>query len=569
MLHLTRFRALPLALALATSLSACQQDGRPTPAPLPQDPLIQVYTNHNPTSSYTEPYRQQTRSGDNLEQVIIDTIAQAQVSVDVAVQEFRLPRLAQALIERQQAGVRVRVILENTYSRPFSSFTPAEVRALADRERSRYEEFRLLVDQNQDGQLSPPEIAQADALVLLDRAKIPRIDDTADGSAGSNLMHNKFVIVDQRYVIVTSANFTTSDIHGDFATPNSRGNANNLVKLDSPPLAALFQREFSILWGDGAGGKPDSRFGVKKPFLPAQQVMVGPTPVAVQFSPNGRKTPWEESSNGLIGRTLSRATRSLQMALFVFSDQQLVNAIGPLAQRGLEIQALIEPGFAFRPYSEALDMLGIALGDTCQAEASNRPWQAPITTVGVPRLPPGDLLHHKFGIVDGETVITGSHNWTEAANRGNDETVLVIQGNVTVAAHFEQEFGRLYPTAILGIPPAIQKQAAAYAKRCPVPSITTLPSQRQDFKPGLAAAGTPGRKNPRPPAVALPQARQRINLNTATVTELETLPGVGPRLAQRIIAARQQKPFTSLQDLDRVPGVGPKLLQRLKPQVGW
>jgi DNA uptake protein ComE-like DNA-binding protein len=55
-----------------------------------------------------------------------------------------------------------------------------------------------------------------------------------------------------------------------------------------------------------------------------------------------------------------------------------------------------------------------------------------------------------------------------------------------------------------------------------------------------------------------------IDLNTATKAELETLPYIGPVLAQRMISAR---PFGDLEDLKRVPGIGPILLQRLLPKV--
>jgi phosphatidylserine/phosphatidylglycerophosphate/cardiolipin synthase-like enzyme len=89
-------------------------------------------------------------------------------------------------------------------------------------------------------------------------AQIPWIDDTADGTTGSSLIHHKFGIVDNRFAIITSANFTLSDTSGGFSNSRSLGNANNLLKIDSLELATLFTEEFNNMWGDGAGGKPNS-----------------------------------------------------------------------------------------------------------------------------------------------------------------------------------------------------------------------------------------------------------------------------------------------------------------------
>ena len=61
----------------------------------------------------------------------------------------------------------------------------------------------------------------------------------------SMLSYTGKVVIDGKTVIVTSANFTTSDIHGDFKNTASRGNPNNLLRLSSPELAKLFTQEKS------------------------------------------------------------------------------------------------------------------------------------------------------------------------------------------------------------------------------------------------------------------------------------------------------------------------------------
>jgi phosphatidylserine/phosphatidylglycerophosphate/cardiolipin synthase-like enzyme len=452
-------------------LGGCRRSPADVPRiePLPQDPLIQVYFNHSQASSYVEPYRGQERLGDDLEQVMIEAIASAQSSIDIAVQELRLPRVAEALAQRAQSGVDVRLILENTYSRPLSRLTAVEVSELDDHGYGKYLDFFAFADGDRNGELSEAEINHSDALVIVQTAGIPWIDDTADGSAGSDLMHHKVIIVDRRIVIVGSANFTMSDTHGDVLNPASKGNVNHLLKIDSVGVARLFTQEFERMWGDGPGGAADSQFGLQKSYYPPQTVAIAPgSSITIQFSPTSTSIPWQQSVNGLIGQALSQANQSIDLALFVFSDQDLANVLQAQHRRGVAIRGLIDPGFIYRNYSEALDMLGVALKDNrCRYEVDNNPWASPITTIGMPALAEGDVLHHKFGLVDDRFVITGSQNWSNAANRGNDENLLVIQ-NSTVVAHFEREFERLYRTASLGITPSLQARIAAQNDRCPL-----------------------------------------------------------------------------------------------------
>ena len=438
------------ALALAALCSGCTAAAQYHPWPeatLQQPESITVGFNHLRGSSYISPLTGQRRSGENLEQQLITAIGSAQREVLVAVQELTLPAIADALIERHRAGVPVKLVLENNYSAPWSRQHPA---GLEPHQQKRLQRLQKL--------------GWRDAIALLQGAGVPLLDDTADGSAGSGLMHHKFVVIDRQRVLTGSANFTSSGLHGDAGQASSRGNVNHLLQLDSPEMARLFAEEFAQLWGDGPGGQPDSRFGLGKHSRRLQQTQLGGDRAAVLFAPHRRDDP--DHGLELIRQQLEQAQRSIDLALFVFSAQELADVLELKRDQGVEIRVLVDPGFAHRSYSEWLDLKGLAMADhRCRFEANNNPWTTPLETVGVPRLPRGDKLHHKFAVIDGKTVITGSFNWSPAAAHTNDETLLLIH-SPTLAAHFTREMDRLWQGAELGITPRLQRKLERSQRLC-------------------------------------------------------------------------------------------------------
>ena len=60
---------------------------------------------------------------------------------------------------------------------------------------------------------------------------------------------------------------------------------------------------------------------------------------------------------------------------------------------------------------------------------------------------------------------------------------------------------------------------------------------------------------------------QRVRINSASVSELQQLPGIGPALAQRIVETRSRGRFASVEDLLRVPGIGKAKLAKLRDYV--
>ena len=73
-----------------------------------------------------------------------------------------------------------------------------------------------------------------------------------------------------------------------------------------------------------------------------------------------------------------------------------------------------------------------------------------------------------------------------------------------------------------------------------------------------AGAGSPPARDAPPPPV---------DLNRAGLEELQTLPGIGPALAERILARRRERPFSSVDDLLDVRGIGPATLERLRARA--
>ena len=100
------------------------------------------------------------------------------------------------------------------------------------------------------------------------------------------------------------------------------------------------------------------------------------------------------------------------------------------------------------------------------------------------------------------------------------------------------------------------------------PHLTFGGSQapRDDQRASGAGVGT-AFALPAPGDVAAPAAAPAgpvLNVNRATVVELEGLPGIGPALARRIVADREARgPFATVAALDRVPGIGPAMVARL------
>jgi len=82
------------------------------------------------------------------------------------------------------------------------------------------------------------------------------------------------------------------------------------------------------------------------------------------------------------------------------------------------------------------------------------------------------------------------------------------------------------------------------------------------------AAATPSSAAPSSAPKAAASEARPIDLNTADSAALETVPGIGKSLSQRILAFREKNgPFQNVDDLLKVQGIGEKSIQKLRPYL--
>jgi competence protein ComEA len=115
---------------------------------------------------------------------------------------------------------------------------------------------------------------------------------------------------------------------------------------------------------------------------------------------------------------------------------------------------------------------------------------------------------------------------------------------------------------VRGIGPAILERIrphlriGSYTEEAPPPP----PRVVRGAAPERTAAEPPAKGKKKPPA-------EKIDLNRATPEQLKALPGIGPTLAGRIVEARRNRPFRSVDELRKIKGIGAKTLTRLRPHV--
>lgn len=231
-------------------------------------------------------------------------------------------------------------------------------------------------------------------------AGIPVVEDGRNA-----IMHNKFVIADGAIVWTGSWNFTENDTYR---------NNNSMIGITSPEMAANYQAEFDEMF-------VERKFGAESTVnTPYPQFTVNGIAVENYFSPD----------DGVAEHILSAingAAQSIAFAAFTFTRSDFTEAMLERAQAGVRVEGVYE---------------------TRQVSGGSDQSYNVLSPAGLPVLLDGNpyTMHHKFMVIDGQIVITGSYNFTKAAEQKNDENVLIIH-DAEIAQKYLNEFKRVWQQA--------------------------------------------------------------------------------------------------------------------------
>lgn len=341
-----------------------QRAGEPA-APPPTADWYDIYF-----TEPTYPDRPDTRRG-GIDERFVQFVDSASRSLDVAIYDFDLQNVAEAMARAQQRGVRVRMVTD--------SDTPGNTR---DQEIQR-------------------------AFATLRQAGIPIVEDERRA-----IMHHKFAVRDGEELWTGSWNMTVGDTY--------RLN-NNAVRIRSSQLATVFTGEFERMF-------VQRLFGGNKPKgSPAPPVQIGDARIQALFSPSDGVT-------ARIGERVDQARSQVHFMAFSFTADGIARTLVERSEAGVAIAGIFERTGSETRFSEF----------------------GPLSQAGLEVYQDGNpyAMHHKVFVVDGRTAIFGSFNFSDSAERENDENCLIVD-DAGFAAAFEQEFTRILTAARN---PAAQRQ---------------------------------------------------------------------------------------------------------------
>jgi len=236
-------------------------------------------------------------------------------------------------------------------------------------------------------------------------AGVPVVDDQRDA-----LMHNKFMVFDKKAVWTGSMNFTENCAYK---------NNNNGLYIESVELAENYTTKFRWMF-------EEKNFGSRKGFFRSEKIphpiikFSDGTIIESYFSPDDRIAA---KVTNLVGES----KKSIHFLAFSYTHNDIAKAMSDRGRAGVEVRGVFEKSQAASSYSQFSKLSALGFPVYLDANPKN--------------------MHHKVIVIDGETTLAGSFNFSDSADRSNDENALIIRNNKALGSKFEGEFKKVYDQA--------------------------------------------------------------------------------------------------------------------------
>ena len=229
-----------------------------------------------------------------------------------------------------------------------------------------------------------------------------------------SFMHNKFMIFDNKKVLTSSANVSSTGTGGY--------NSNNAILVNSSELAQIYTNEFEKMYG--------GNFSTKKQKSEKNCINLNKDKICAYFSP-------KDALNNVILDELTKAKKEIFVSIFYLTERNLIQELINAKKRGVEVLVLIDAVGASN-FKERIQKL--------------RQEKIPVIVENW-----GGKNHEKTIMVDGEVFITGSSNFSKNAFYKNDENILVMNNKEIAQVYrdyylflfnsIDKKFLKYYPKA--------------------------------------------------------------------------------------------------------------------------
>ena len=338
---------------------------------------------------------------------LLQLINEARTSIDFAIYGLRgQNEILQALVNAETRGVKVRGLVDkNIENENYYSDTHLIEKQLSNIKNDYFSDLKtaeyLKNNNKKNNKCERPKNTKGPLQCFEGKGYASKEEIYFQG----DIMHNKFFIIDKKYVWTGSANISDTGIGGY--------NANLVALMDSKFIAKFYTIEFNQMFIDGDFHRRKKKLKKEDIFTNIDGAEIG-----LYFSPQGYAM-----YRGVLP-LIEEAEKTIDVSIFFLTHNNISRELVKAHKRGVKIRVILDATAATNGYSKHnyLREHGIPV----KVES----W--------------GGKMHMKAAVFDSKHLIVGSMNWTLAGERNNDENTIIIKNSPKHANQLSSFFNSMW-----------------------------------------------------------------------------------------------------------------------------